>query len=141
MNKVFSVLIISFLSALLLRAFVIEGFVVSGASMEPTLKSGDLVLVSKLSYKWGRQPQKNDVVVATPRGMQNKVIKRVAATPGEREDLGSGTVMLDPKEYFLLGDNRQVSEDSRTFGPVDAWQIEGRVIWALRLSEFRFIHP
>ncbi|MDB5194324.1 MAG: signal peptidase [Parcubacteria group bacterium] len=139
MHKVYSVLLIAFLFALFLRLFVIEGYVVKGDSMAPTLQSGDYVFVSKLAYVWGRQPHKSDVVVVLPRGFRERVVKRVYATPGDRFDLGSGVVSLDPQEYFLMGDNSAVSEDSRTFGPVDAWNIQGRVIGAFRYKTLQLI--
>ncbi len=138
-SKVFAVLLVAFFFALFLRIFVIEGFVVSGDSMEPNIKSGDYLFVSKWSYSWGRQPHKNDVVVAYPRGLDTKVVKRVSAVPGETINLGSGPVTLDPGEYFLLGDNKAVSIDSRELGPVDIWSIKGRVIGDFRFSMFKYM--
>jgi signal peptidase I len=139
-SKTFAVILVGFFFALLIRTFVIEGFVVSGASMEPAIKSGDYIFVSKIAYKWGRQPRKSDVVVAYPRSLDTKVIKRVAGVPGERLEMGSGPVMLDPGEYFLLGDNRSESIDSRELGPVDRWDIKGKVIADFRFSQFKLVH-
>lgn len=138
-SKTYAVLIVAFVFALVLRTFFIEGFVVSGDSMEPAIKSGDYVFVSKIAYKWGRQPEKNDVVVAYPRKMKGKVIKRVAGVPGERIDFGSGPVALDPGEYFIVGDNKEASLDSRSLGPVDIWDIKGKVIGDFRFNTFKFV--
>jgi signal peptidase I len=138
-SKTSAVLIVAFIFALVLRTFFIEGFVVSGDSMEPAIKSGDYVFVSKIAYKWGRQPEKNDVVVAYPRKMKGKVIKRIAGVPGERIDFGSGPVALDPGEYFIVGDNKEASLDSRSLGPVDIWDIKGKVIGDFRFNIFKFV--
>ncbi len=54
---------------------------------------------------------------------------------------GSTTITLDPEEYFILGDNRFVSTDSRELGPVDKWDIAGRVFLVFRLRTFSFFAP
>ncbi|MBI3074696.1 MAG: signal peptidase I [Parcubacteria group bacterium] len=54
---------------------------------------------------------------------------------------GSTTITLDPQEYFILGDNRFVSTDSRELGPVDKWDIAGRVFLVFRLRTFSFFTP
>ncbi|PCI29272.1 signal peptidase I [Candidatus Wolfebacteria bacterium] len=52
---------------------------------------------------------------------------------------GTSTIMLDPYEYFILGDNRYVSTDSRVLGPVDKYALMGKVVLVLRLKEFKFV--
>jgi len=138
-GKIISVLIIAALAALGLRAFVIEGFFVDGLSMYPTLQGGDYVLVSKLAYV-NKEPQRGDIVVATPRQYTQKVVKRVLVLPYEMYDKGDGVKdNLDPGEYFLVGDNMAQSVDSRTFGPVDRWDIKGKVIFDIRLKTLQII--
>ena len=162
-HKLLSVLIVAFLGAVILRTFVVEGFIVIGDSMEPAIKSGEYVFVNKLGYAWS-EPKRGDVVVARPRGMDQKVIKRIIGLPMERISIENGKVViregrldegvmleeiylnvsetassgishinLDPGEYFALGDNRQVSIDSRELGPIDRWDIRGKVIGSLNL--------
>lgn len=125
---------------------------VSGQSMQPLLNSGDVVLVNRLSYDFGK-PDHMDVVVFV-REDEKTYVKRVIGIPGdvvqikegrvyvngaviEDENLGSvalaglaeNPVELGDKEYFLLGDNRDSSEDSRfaNVGNVKEEQILGKV--------------
>ena len=164
-----SVVLIAFICTLLIRVFVIEGFIVSGDSMMPTIDSGDYVFINKLAY-WGREPSRGDIVVAIPRTYPNKVIKRIIALPGERFHIennkvvisgdrtdpgvilteiylessttpavGTTLIQLDPEEYFALGDNRQVSIDSRELGPLDKWDIKGKVIGKIDFKNFKYV--
>ncbi|OHA91917.1 MAG: signal peptidase I [Candidatus Zambryskibacteria bacterium RIFCSPLOWO2_02_FULL_51_21] len=167
--KILSVFIVAFIAAVLIRTFVMEGFIVVGASMEPAIKSGDYVFVNKLAFIKS-EPKRGDVVVASPRGGNKKLIKRIIGLPGERVSIENGKVViragrldegeilaeaylgegqtssttgislikLDLEEYFALGDNRMVSIDSRELGPVDEWDIKGKVIGSLNLMHFRY---
>ena len=51
---------------------------------------------------------------------------------------GTTTIVLDPREYFILGDNRFVSADSRELGPVDLWDIQGKALFVFRAKPFNF---
>jgi signal peptidase I len=168
-SKTFSVFVVAFVCAALLRTFVFESFIVVGDSMEPTIKSGDYVFINKLAFV-RKEPVRGDIIVAKPRDRRGKVIKRVIGLPGERfaiEDekvvirtgrLDAGEILveaylssartpetgitltnIDPLEYFALGDNREVSIDSRELGPVDSWDIKGKVFGLFRLSSMKFI--
>ena len=127
-----------------------------GQSMELTLVDGDQVLIDTLSYRVG-SPKQNDIIAFKPNGSESSHtnIKRVIAVPGdtvqikdgqiyinntvyiEKEDrpkimnagLASEPITLDVKEYFVLGDNRNNSEDSRhpDIGIVNSDYVEGRV--------------
>jgi len=166
--KILSVFIVAFVCAAVLRTFVVEGFIVRGDSMEPTIQSGDYIFINKLGFAW-KEPKRGDIIVAKPRGEDFKVIKRIIGLPGERfaieggeviirvERLDEGVVLeetyledsftssqgislikLDPQEYFALGDNREVSTDSRELGPIDKWQIKGKVFGVFKLSSFKY---
>ena len=132
-----------------------------GQSMEMTLSDGDKVLIDTFSYRIGN-PKRNDIIAFKPNGSETShtYIKRVIGLPGEKVQIIDGMVYIndvilhesgefpkitngglasDPitlgvKEFFVLGDNRNNSEDSRhaDIGVVNSDYIEGRV-W-LRIS-------
>ena len=136
---------------------------VRGDSMAPTYMEGDILSVGR-SSSTGRSPSRGDVVVfLDPRDSSSRFLKRVVAVPGEevgfvegtllvnREPLGepylhglpptlglgSDSWVLEDDEFFVLGDNRARSTDSRDFGPVQADSIVGRVrfrYWPFRRS-------
>lgn len=157
-----------FVVVLFLRVFVVEGFVVIGDSMSPTILSGDYVFVNKLAYM-SKEPSRGDIVVALPRDYKRKVLKRIIGLPGERFEIVNGVVTirekrldpkepleelylsthetpavgiihinLDPQEYFTLGDSRNVSIDSRELGPVDRWAIKGKVFGIFSFKSFKY---
>jgi signal peptidase I len=128
------------------RIFIAQPFVVSGASMEPTLSSGDYLIIDQLSYRF-EKPKRYDVAVFRyPNNPSKFYIKRIIGLPGETVNISGGditiinenhpdgftvtepylaagstfsddfSVTLDEDEYFVLGDNRDSSADSRTWG-------------------------
>jgi len=124
-------------------------FQVRGTSMEPSLHTGQYVIVSKLSYRLN-DPQRGDIVVfRPPNGAREDYIKRIIGLPGERVEIREGAVWvngyrleepyiasripytgaweLGPDEYFVLGDNRASSSDSHSWGPVPRENIVGKV--------------
>lgn len=108
--------------------------------MAPTIQNGDYVFVYKLAYA-KHEPQRGDIVVAVPRQYDQKVVKRVAVLPGEIFETAPGKRdNLDPEEYYLIGDNMPVSVDSRVFGPVDRWDIKGKVFGAFRINNFKYLY-
>ena len=136
--------------------------------MQPTVCVGDQVLLNRLIYKIS-SPKANDVVAFLPAGNLNAQysIKRVIAVPGQTVVIRSGTVYVDNKpflttadtttvrhaglaeeeiklgkdEYFLLGDDRNSSEDSRysTIGNVTKGELEGKVWMNITLSNFGLV--
>ncbi len=98
----------------LVALLVVKPYRIHGPSMLPEFKSGSLVLVEKLSYRF-RNPARGEVVVFnSPLGGQqvDRVIKEV-----------------ETQMYWVEGDNAEESTDSRQFGPVAKSDIMGRVIW------------
>ncbi|HQZ35751.1 MAG TPA: signal peptidase I [Ilumatobacteraceae bacterium] len=143
-------------AALLVRAFVLQQFAVSGYSMINTLHDGDRVLVNKLSYRL-HDPRRGDVVVLkTIEGAgERDLIKRVVALPGETVEYRSCVLYIDGRELvepyldptvvtpnscggtqpllevpadsvFVMGDNRPGSKDSRALGPIRDSDLIGR---------------
>lgn len=143
--------------------YVIQRTIVDGTSMESTLQDADNLLVDKLTYRFSN-PKRFDVIVFYPYGRDNEdyYIKRVIGLPGETIQIVGDTIYINGKvleedygkdpmtqsgivaepltlgedEYFVLGDNRTVSEDSRyeEVGPVSRDKIEGKAV--LRIYPF-----
>lgn len=127
-----------------------SSFKVSGTSMEPTLKDGANILVSKISYIFS-EPKRGDVVLLKHEG--KKWVKRIIAVPGQLMEIKDGAVslngekltepyvknnytfasqsiLLGDSEYYLMGDNREPNQsiDSRIWGPVAEEEIIGKII-------------
>lgn len=131
--------------------FTVQNYQISGPSMQNTLHSGQFVLVNKLAYLF-HEPERGDVIVFhEPDQPGRDLIKRVIGLPGDKIVLDGSTVTVDgvqlnepyitqkynpgamnqtvpAGEYFVLGDNRPVSEDSRYFGFVPKDYIVGKAI-------------
>ena len=123
-------------------------FKIDGASMEPNLHHDEYVIIDKVTYLFGA-PQRGDVVVFALAGQPKDYIKRVIGLPGETVEFANGTVLIDGRpldepyvapspgrayparrleadEYFVMGDNRGNSSDSRDFGPIRRSDMVGR---------------
>jgi signal peptidase I len=161
MNAVRDILetaLIALLIAILVRAFVIERFLVDGPSMEPTLWDSQSLLVNKLAYRFS-QPKRGDVVVFRyPLDPSRDYVKRCVAVGGDTVEMRLGRLyvngLLKEEPYvrfpglyemksitvpedciFVLGDHRTNSEDSRMFGPVKLSLVKGKavfIIWPLK---------
>jgi len=151
--------LIALLIVIPVRLFIAQPFIVNGASMAPTFKNGEYLIVDQLSYQFDN-PQRGDVVVFRyPRDPSSFYIKRVIGLPGETIELQNDTVVIYNKkypngtkltepyiqangnvnmrrtlganEYFVLGDNRRHSSDSRRWGALNRKHIEGRPVLRL----------
>ena len=145
-----------------IRAYVAQPFIVSGTSMVPTFMGGEYLIIDQLSYHF-QSPQRGEVVVFRfPQNPSKFFIKRIIGLPGDSVTISGNEISiitpdgeliildesyvdrerpytnirvdLNEKEYFVLGDNRDVSSDSRVWGPVEDRLIKGRVL--LRLFPF-----
>ncbi len=140
------VLIVIFV--VLLRTFIITPVRVDGASMDNTLKDGQVLLLYKLA-----KVNRYDIVVVDEENIDEVIIKRVYGMPGDTIEINHNSIYINGKviddqygvgktsdyaeitlkddEYFVLGDNREVSKDSRYFGTVKESEIKGQTIYRL----------
>ncbi|MCR5687063.1 MAG: signal peptidase I [Lachnospiraceae bacterium] len=140
--------------AFLLSRYVVERVEVHNHSMEHTLENNDSVLIDKISYRF-RDPKRFDIIVFRQSGTGEELVKRVIGLPGETVQITDGVIYIDGEdisdtegldapeyaglaaspvklssgEYFVLGDNRKESIDSRyeEVGTVASTRITGRV--------------
>lgn len=159
---------VAFLIVVPFRFFIAQPFLVSGASMEPTLDKGDYLVIDQLTYRL-EKPARGDVVIFRyPLDTDVYFVKRVIGLPGEKVEIRDGTVMVTTKgesialeepyrssdaedkdptsisladdEYFVLGDNRGASADSRVWGPLQDRYIVGRaLVRLLPLADMEFL--
>jgi signal peptidase I len=104
---------------------------IPSASMEPTLRAGDHIVVTT----YHGAPRRGDVIVfRAPASPDDLMVKRIAGTPGDAVEAGGGRVVIVPAGcYFVIGDNRQDSFDSRNWGVLPRDLIVGRarlVLWS-----------
>lgn len=114
-----------------IRAYVAQPFIVSGLSMAPTFDDGEYLIIDELTYLF-RAPERGEVVVFRyPKDPTKFFIKRVINLPGETVVIQNEKYRLGSDEYFVLGDNRDMSLDSRAWGPVPEQLMKGRVLLRL----------
>ena len=142
-----------------IRYFLFQPFFVRGQSMEPSFYNSDYLIVDEVSYRFKAPQRGEVIVFKFPNDTSQRYIKRIIGLPGEtveikdgkvvifREDSGiemldesdylSGflptpgniKIILDENEYFVLGDNRIASSDSRRWGSLNREYIIGRVFF------------
>ena len=151
--EVFEILVVVLISIYIIYGFIAQPFLVQGASMEPNFSSGDYLLVDEATYYF-REPSREEVIVfKNPNDTDEFYIKRIVGLPGEEVVVSDGEVaidgrvldefyltdgievdgryvfQLDEDEYFVMGDNRPQSFDSRNWGPLG----EDLIIGVVRL--------
>ncbi len=153
-KEILTFVILAVLIVLPIRLFVAQPFVVEGESMHPTFENGDYLIVDELTYRF-ESPKRGDVIVFRyPGDPSIFYIKRIVALPGESVSISHGVVSitktdgtkltltepyvvaedasysatthLGNDQYFVMGDNRPNSSDSRVWGPLPANDIVGR---------------
>lgn len=149
-----AVIVLALGIAVVLRTYVVQSFYIPSGSMEPTLMPGDRILVQKMGYHLARFDM---VVFHRPPDMRYEIkykdlVKRIIGLPGDTISSANGEVYIDGKPlaepflprgtvttgirtqvipkgyYFVMGDNRTDSLDSRYFGPISAKWIVGKVV-------------
>lgn len=146
-----------------IRMYIAQPFIVQGASMEPTFETGEYLIVDQVTYRF-ENPSRGDVVVFKyPKDPSKFFIKRIIGVPGDTVKIDRDTVtivnqehpegftleepyvfemrpdtvlteVLDEHEYFVMGDNRNASSDSRVWGALPDNLIVGRAV--VRLLPF-----
>ena len=155
--------LVALLIVLPVRLFVAQPFIVSGASMETTFSTGEYLIVDQLTYHF-EEPHRGDIIIFRyPKDPKKFFIKRIIGVPGDTieiegvevklvnsdnpegivldelyvHDMKPGTTLsetLGEREYFVMGDNRDASSDSRSWGVLQRDNIVGRAF--LRLFPF-----
>jgi signal peptidase I len=149
-------LLISVAAAVLIIVFLYQPVRVEGTSMLPRLEDQDRLFINKFVYRFTAIERGDVVVFHYPRDPEKSYIKRVIALPGDRLRIDHGTVWLNGKpqtepyipeeyrdsvsypeivipadSYFMMGDHRCISSDSRSFGPVERSFIYGKAVFVL----------
>lgn len=153
--EIVQIAILALVIILITRHFLILPFIVKGASMEPNFHDNEYLIVDEVTYRF-RVPERGEIIVFHPPKNEGQYyIKRVIGLPGERVEvkdgkvtlyndeypsgitlpeeyltettIGRDSVTLGANQYYVMGDNRDSSLDSRSFGPISKDEIVGRV--------------
>ncbi len=164
--EVVQIMVIALAIILPVRWLLIMPFIVKGASMEPTFENNEYLIIDELSYNFHPVTRGDVVVFHPPTSPKEYYIKRVIGLPGETVNINDGVITirnaenpngfelheeyieeftyghvenlrLGAEEYYVLGDNRDTSLDSRKFGSIEGKTIIGRV-WLRGLPFDRF---
>jgi signal peptidase I len=144
-----------------IRTYIAQPFVVKGDSMDPTFSTGQYLIVDQLSYKIEDPKRGEVIILRYPVNPSVYFIKRIVGLPGETLAMNSGKltivntanpdgfvldepyiteahktsesfqITLGETEYFVMGDNRPASSDSRNWGPLDSEYVTGRPLFRL----------
>lgn len=149
--------LIALLIVVPVRWFIAQPFIVHGKSMDPTFVSGDYLIIDQLSYRFENPTRGEVIILRYPKDESVYFIKRIIGLPGETVELQGARVIvrkpgaepivleqpylngatfrpeyatysLGDGEYFVMGDNRDQSSDSRVWGPLPERDIIGRVL-------------
>lgn len=155
--EIAQVIVVSLVIVFLVRSYLIQPFLVKGDSMEPNFQDGNYLIIDEVTYQFRQPERGEIIVFKYPRDPKQYFIKRVVGLPNERIEIkeqkvtifnqknpeglvleenyipeesdtkGNETLQLGPNDYFVLGDNRVFSSDSRYWGPVSKDLIVGKV--------------
>ncbi|MBX4210983.1 signal peptidase I [Candidatus Parcubacteria bacterium] len=155
-REIFEFTVIALVIIVPFRLFIAQPYLVNGASMDPSFETGDYLIVDQLSYRFEKPARGSVIIFKYPNNPSVYFIKRVIGLPNETvvingsqitikdtahpegfvldepyvESRASDTinVTLGTDEYFVMGDNRAASSDSRAWGPLKAKFITGRPV-------------
>ncbi|HBV98922.1 MAG: signal peptidase I [Peptococcaceae bacterium BICA1-7] len=152
LREIVESLVIAVVLALLIRTFILQPFYIPSGSMEPNLMIQDHIIVNKIGYRFW-EPQRGDIVVFKfPRDPSKDFVKRLIGQPGDKVEIrksklyingnlvsenylpaglefGSfGPAVIPENSYFMMGDNRNNSDDSRSWGVLPRENIIGKAV-------------
>jgi signal peptidase I len=157
LTEIIELALVAFLIVVPVRFFIAQPFIVSGASMENTFHTGEYLIIDQLTYRF-EDPQRGDIIVFRyPQDPSKFFIKRIIALPGDTIDIKGNKVTIETgtekkeltldepyiksmaqsttlhetlgdREYFVMGDNRDASSDSRIWGVLPKDKIIGRAL-------------
>lgn len=163
------VVIISLLIVIPVRTYIAQPFIVEGASMEPNFHDGEYLIIDEISYTFNPPKRGDVIVFRYPMNPSEYFIKRIIGLPGETVTIKNGiisikqqgqdqvlvldesyipegfstgpdeTTELSGEQYFVMGDNREASSDSRIWGPLPNGNITGKVfvrLWPVNRAGF-----
>ena len=155
------IVVVALAIVLPIRYFIFQPFIVNGQSMEPNFQDGNYLIIDEISYRWNSPERGEVIVFRYPYNPTQRYIKRIIGLPGEtvevkdnrvtiidkngkeqvlNEDtylplddltIGNSKTTLKDNEFFVLGDNRLSSSDSRVWGVLPRDNIIGRVLFRL----------
>jgi len=147
---IITICMIPVLTLILLLAFELQMYTIAGHSMFPTMVHGDTCVTTNKFFFGSLEYKRYDVIMFREEFGTDHVVKRIIGLPGEHIQIKDNMIfinekaqrhmailiskmdeardrILGPDEYYVLGDNRPYSHDSRVYGPIKQWQIRGRV--------------
>ncbi|OGZ33403.1 MAG: signal peptidase I [Candidatus Portnoybacteria bacterium RBG_19FT_COMBO_36_7] len=155
--EIFKIFVVSLAIIIPIRYFLIQPFFVQGASMEPNYEDGQYLIIDEITYRFREPERGEVIVFKYPQNPSEFFIKRIIGLPGETlkisgsqiiienesnpdgfildessylkniPNMGQETLILKNDEYFVLGDNRSASFDSRRWGALPKRDIIGKV--------------
>jgi len=148
-------ILVSLAISIFIIVFLYQPVKVEGTSMMPALADQERIFINKFAYRLGEIERGDVVVFRYPGDTSKNYIKRIIGIPGDRVEILRGTVFVNGRrleesyvpvqyrdertmsgivvpagEYFVLGDHRNLSSDSRDFGPIDRDAIFGKAVFA-----------
>ncbi len=171
--EIFEIAAITIGAVFVIRTFLVQPFLVSGESMKPSFSDGDYLIIDELSYHFRTPARGDVIVFKYPNDQTTYFVKRIIAVPSERVKIENGMVTIyntehpdgivlsepylpkdvitnrdgqytvSANEYFVMGDNRAYSYDSRSWGMLPRSLIVGLVrfrLWPLTHATI-FTHP